>query len=99
MKTRAKTLDPSESYTAYLSSLSSEAVGKKLMEEAFELSVANLEIDGDKGRDELVGEAADVMYHMMALLITKDVDFKEVIEKLESRGGVKKIDKINFKRD
>lgn len=98
MQDRSKNLEPHESYTAYLSSLSNEAVGKKLMEEAFELSVANIEMVDDKGRDELVGEAADVVYHLMALLVTRDVDFKEVIVELENRGGSKKIDSINFKK-
>lgn len=98
MQDRSKNLEPHESYTSYLSSLSNEAVGKKLMEEAFELSVANIEMVDDKGRSELVGEAADVIYHLMALLVTRDVDFKEVIAELENRGGSKKIDAINFKK-
>ena len=92
-------MSPSESYTAYLANLSNEAVGKKLMEEAFELSVANIEMRDDNGRDELIGEAADVIYHLMAMLVTKDIEFSEVVKKLEDRGGVNKIDKINFKKD
>jgi phosphoribosyl-ATP pyrophosphohydrolase len=99
MSERSRNLEPHESYTAYLSSLTNEAVGKKFMEEAFELAVANIEMNEDKGRSELVGEAADVVYHLMALLITKNVDFKEVIGELKSRGGVKKVDEINFKKN
>lgn len=99
MKERSKTLAPHQSYTAYLSSLTSEAVSKKLMEEAFELALANTQIEGDLGRGELIGEAADVIYHLLALLVTKNIDFKEVVEKLQERGGVKKIDEINFKKD
>lgn len=99
MKERSKNLDPHQSYTAYLSSLSKESVGKKLMEEAFELSVANIEMLDNKDSSELVGEAADVIYHLMALLVTRDIDFKEVIAELENRGGAKKIDAINFKKN
>lgn len=102
MKERSKTLSPQASYTAYLASLNSESVSKKLMEEAFELSVANIAFEtnnSSKIRSDLIGEAADVMYHLMALLITKDIDFKEVVAKLEDRGGVKKVDEINFKKD
>ena len=99
MKDRSKNMEPHQSYTAYLANLSTVAVGKKLMEEAFELSVANIQMNDEQGRGELVGEAADVIYHLMALLITRDVDFKEVVSELESRGGAKKLDAINFKKE
>lgn len=94
-----KNLEPHQSYTAYLAGLSSEAVSKKFMEEAFELAIANIEMVDGKGKKELVGEASDVIYHLMALLISKDIDFKEVVQELENRGGVKKIDAINFKKN
>ena len=99
MKERSKNLEPHQSYTAYLASLNHEAVGKKLMEEAFELAVANIEMKNNEGRKELIGEAADVIYHLMALLITRDVDFREVVTELEKRGGSKKLDAINFKKE
>ena len=98
IKERSKNLDPSKSYTAYLASLTSEAVSKKLMEEAFELSIANIEMQYGKKREELIGEAADVIYHLMALIAIKDIDLSEVIDELKKRGGVKKIDEINFKK-
>jgi len=94
-----KNLEPHKSYTAYLSGLSSEAVSKKFMEEAFELSIANIEMVDGKGKAELIGEASDVIYHLMALLISKNLDFKDVVEELEKRGGIKKLDAINFKKN
>lgn len=107
MKLKAKTLKPHQSYTAYLNSLNSEAVSKKLMEEAFELSLANMNFankdnldyqSNNNQKSEIINEAADVIYHLMALIVTKDVDFKQVVKKLEER-GTKKLDEINFQKN
>ena len=85
MKDKSKNSKSSESYTAHLTRLGSEPVGKKLMEEAFELAISG--IDGDKNNDKsnIVPEAADVIYHLLALLVSHGIDFKEVVEELESR--------------
>lgn len=97
---KSKTASPDESYSAYLIGLGREAVGKKLVEEAFELAVANIEAGTFKDeKSEVISEAADVLYHMMALLISRGVDFKEVIAELKSRNKVANFDKILYNKE
>ena len=38
-------------------------------------------------RDELVGEAADVLFHLLVLLAEKDIALAEVLAELERREG------------
>jgi phosphoribosyl-AMP cyclohydrolase / phosphoribosyl-ATP pyrophosphohydrolase len=86
IKRKATNAQPHESYSAYLTSLGAESIGKKLMEEAFELSVANIEFENDsKKRPAVVYEAADVVYHMLALLVSRNIEFSEIIEELKKR--------------
>jgi phosphoribosyl-ATP pyrophosphohydrolase len=86
IKRKSKNAQPHESYSAYLTSLGAESIGKKLMEEVFELSVANIEFENNsKKRSAIIYEAADVIYHMLALLVSRDIEFAEIISELEKR--------------
>lgn len=72
---------PDESYTARLLSRGIEKCSQKLGEEATEAVIAAV------GRDHpgLVGEAGDVLYHLLVLLRAADVPLDEVMAELESR--------------
>ena len=75
-----------KSYTAFLVKLGCEEIGKKLLEESFELSLAALEVEKYNGhKQRIMEEAADVIYHLMVLLAFCDVKFEQVIDKLEER--------------
>ena len=66
------------SYTSFLFSRGIDKIAKKTGEEAVELVIASK--NEDKG--ELIGEAADVFYHMLVLLAEKGVKLSEVCSEL-----------------
>ena len=72
---------PTESYTAKLVASGVKRCAQKFGEEAVEAVVAG--VGGDKG--ELIGEAADVLYHLLVLLHAADVSLDAVMAELESR--------------
>jgi phosphoribosyl-ATP pyrophosphohydrolase len=74
---------PDTSYVAQLHARGLKVIARKLGEEATETVVAAL----SGTREELVGEAADVMFHLLVLLAEKDVPLAEVLTELERREG------------
>ena len=73
--------DPASSYTARLLAGGPRRPAEKVSEEAGELVAAALA----GTRDEVVAEAADLLYHMLVLLETRDVRLTEVIAELGRR--------------
>lgn len=80
--------DPASSYVAQLNHRGLPVMARKLGEEAIETITAALAGD----REELVGEAADVLFHLLVLLGAKEVSLAEVLAELERREGVSGID-------
>ena len=74
---------PEERYVASLSARGLAAIARKLGEEATEAVVAALA--GDE--EELVGEAADVLFHLLVLLAKKEIPLSRVLAELERREG------------
>lgn len=74
---------PEASYVARLASQGVKVIAKKLGEEAAEAVIAALA--GDE--EELVGEAADVLFHLLVLLAHKDIPLATVLAELERREG------------
>ena len=74
---------PGESYVASLSARGLPVIARKLGEEATETVVAALA--GDDA--ELVGEAADVLFHLLVLLAEKGIPLSAVMAELERREG------------
>ncbi|MFP4065607.1 MAG: bifunctional phosphoribosyl-AMP cyclohydrolase/phosphoribosyl-ATP diphosphatase HisIE [Bacteroidales bacterium] len=76
-----KNADPSKSYTARLFEAGPKRIAKKLGEEAVELA---LEAEsGDPQR--FIEEAADLIYHLNVLLISRDTGWEAVIRELQNR--------------
>jgi phosphoribosyl-ATP pyrophosphohydrolase len=75
---------PDESYVARLHTRGLPLIARKLGEEAVEAVVAAL----TDNREELIGEAADVLVHLLVLLVEKDVSLTEVLAELEGREGM-----------
>ncbi|ALU11991.1 phosphoribosyl-ATP pyrophosphatase [Ignicoccus islandicus DSM 13165] len=73
------------SYTSKLISKGKPYVARKVGEEAVEVIVAALY----EGKDSLIYEAADLLYHLMVLLAVSGVEWKEVLRELEIRRGKK----------
>jgi len=74
---------PEESYVASLAARGLPVIARKLGEEAVEAVVAAL----TDNREELVGEAADVLFHLLLLLSEKDIALSEVLAELDRREG------------
>lgn len=76
--------DPQTSYVAKMQGRGLNAIAQKLGEEAVETIIAALAED----RAALVGEAADLLFHLMLLLGAKGVPLAEVLAELDRRDGV-----------
>ena len=76
--------DPDSSYVAKLNAKGLAKIAQKLGEEATETVIAALVQDND----ELVGEAADLLFHLLVLLNAKDVSLASVFAELERREGI-----------
>ncbi len=75
--------DQNSSYTAQLLSQGPEKCAKKFGEEAVEVVLASL----DRDEKHLVAEAADVFYHLLVLLKSRNIPLSTVMEELDRRTG------------
>ena len=75
--------DPDSSYVARLNAKGPGKIAQKLGEEATETVIAAL----TESREALVGEAADLIFHLMVLLAAKDVPLANVMAELDRREG------------
>jgi phosphoribosyl-ATP pyrophosphohydrolase len=76
--------DPDSSYVARLHAKGLPKIAQKLGEEAVETVIAAMKDD----RQELIGEAADLLFHLVVLLDAKGVPLSEVCTELDRREGV-----------
>ena len=83
-----RTAAPDSSYVASLNARGVPVIARKLGEEAVETVIAAL----TGSREELVGEVADVLFHLLVLLAAKDVSLAEVLAELDRRDGVSGLD-------
>ncbi|MGH8030110.1 MAG: bifunctional phosphoribosyl-AMP cyclohydrolase/phosphoribosyl-ATP diphosphatase HisIE [Arenimonas sp.] len=80
----ARLLDrPEGSYTARLAKAGVRAVAQKVGEEAVETALAAVTQDDP----ELLGESADLIYHLLLLLRLRGLGLADVERVLEARGG------------
>ena len=69
------------SYTSYLFEKGIDKIAKKMGEEAVETVIASK----NENKEELVGEAADLLYHLLVLLREKEVTLFDVCSELKAR--------------
>lgn len=79
-----RSADPSASYVAKLTARGRAKIAQKVGEEAVEAVIAAMADD----RDGLIGESADLIFHLMMLLADAGVPFDAVLDELERREGV-----------
>jgi phosphoribosyl-ATP pyrophosphohydrolase len=79
---------PNESYVAKLNSRGLPEVARKVGEEAIEAVIAAISYE----KKELVGEAADLLFHLLILLDARGVKLADVLAELERREGVSGLD-------
>ena len=72
------------SYTTYLFDKGLDKILKKVGEEATEVVIA-----AKNDKEELVSETSDLLYHLLVLLVEKDITLEEINQELESRVGKK----------
>lgn len=75
---------PVGSYTVELLDAGHATLAAKLLEEAYETVAAAAEEDGPA----VVHEAADVVYHLLVLLVSAGVSWRDVERELTARFGV-----------
>jgi phosphoribosyl-ATP pyrophosphohydrolase len=69
------------SYTNQLLAAGYQRIAQKVGEEAIEVIIAA----GTQGRQRVIEESADLLYHFLVLLVEQGIDLKEVEAELESR--------------
>lgn len=82
---------PEKSYTTSLLAGGVVRIGKKILEESKEVVEAAGE-SGEEGRQHVIREAADVIYHLLVLLAHKEASLTEVEAELAKRFGISGID-------
>lgn len=80
--------DPAVSYVAKLRAKGLPKMAQKLGEEAVETIIAAL--GGDN--QELIGEAADLLFHLITVLADRGVTLADVYAELDRREGISGLD-------
>lgn len=83
-----RTAPPDTSYVAKLNAKGLPKIAQKLGEEATETVIAAL----SGSNEELVGESADLLFHLLVLLDAKGVSLDHVLAELERREGLSGLD-------
>ena len=73
--------DPSESWTAKLLAQGPEKCAEKFGEEAVEAIIEAVKGDNNA----LISEAADVIFHYLVMLKSREINFDDVMNELKSR--------------
>ena len=82
---------PEKSYTTTLLAGGVDVIGHKIAEEAAEVVEAAAEA-GDTGRDHLIHEAGDLVYHLLVLLALRSIPLADVETELARRFDVSGLD-------
>ena len=72
---------PEDSYTAKLMTQGVDRIGKKIAEEAGEVIIAAK----NHSKEQLLWESADLVYHLMVLLASQDIQWSELADELRKR--------------
>lgn len=86
---------PDESYVAKLNAKGLPKIAQKVGEEATEAVIAAL----SGSNEELVGESADLLFHLLVLLEAKGVSLDHVLAELERREGLSGLDEKAARKD
>ncbi|XBC39832.1 MAG: bifunctional phosphoribosyl-AMP cyclohydrolase/phosphoribosyl-ATP diphosphatase HisIE [Buchnera aphidicola (Chaetogeoica yunlongensis)] len=70
-----------DSYTSSLHSSGINRIAQKVSEEAVETSIAAV----SKNKDQLINESSDLIYHLLVLLHSYNLDFCDIIKNLKIR--------------
>ncbi|AXX91189.1 bifunctional phosphoribosyl-AMP cyclohydrolase/phosphoribosyl-ATP pyrophosphatase [Malaciobacter molluscorum LMG 25693] len=90
-----KNANPKESYTAKLLNGKENSMLKKIVEEAGEFTFAIK----DNNQEEIVYEAADLMYHCLVAMASKNINPDRVKQELARRFGISGIEEKNSRKE
>ena len=82
---------PEGSYTTQLLAKGPKKIRKKIVEEAAELFEAAVEPDA-AGQQRIVSESADLVYHLLVLLASRDIPLADLEAELARREGLSGLD-------
>ncbi len=86
--------DADTSYTANLLDGGAPKIGKKLSEEAAEVTIAAL----SEGKDAVARESADLLYHLLVMWAAMGIAPEDVYAELNKREGTSGIDEKNSRQ-
>ncbi|MGI9360484.1 MAG: phosphoribosyl-ATP diphosphatase [Parasphingorhabdus sp.] len=90
-----RSADPAQSYVASLRKKGRAKMAEKLGEEAVEAVIAAVQDD----KAGMIGEAADIMFHLMVLLVDMDLSIDDVLAELARREGLSGIAEKASRKD
>lgn len=72
---------PEDSYTSHLFAKGISKIAQKVGEEGVETAIAAVKND----RQEIISESADLLFHLLVLLVDRNIAFSELLVELEKR--------------
>src|SRR5215468_9905006 len=78
---------PEGSYTSYLFNSGIDKILKKVGEESAETIIAAKNAGDDEGRKQLSYEISDLLYHLLVLMVERDVSLYDIAAELSARAG------------
>jgi len=78
---------PEGSYTTYLFNSGLDKILKKVGEESAETIIAAKNASGADGRKELSAEISDLLYHLLVLMVEREVSLQDILVELNHRAG------------
>lgn len=78
---------PENSYTTYLFNSGLDKILKKVGEESAETIIAAKNTGSADGRRQLSGEISDLLYHLLVLMVDRNVSLQDILTELSHRSG------------
>lgn len=78
---------PEGSYTTYLFNSGLDKILKKVGEESAETIIAAKNGNSDEARKLLAGEISDLLYHLLVLMVERNVSLQDILNELKHRAG------------
>lgn len=78
---------PEGSYTSYLFNSGLDKILKKVGEESAETIIAAKNADESEGRKQLSAEISDLLYHLLVLMVEREVSLQDISAELSARAG------------
>jgi len=78
---------PEGSYTTYLFNSGLDKILKKVGEESAETIIAAKNGNSDEARKLLTAEISDLLYHLLVLMVERQVSLQDILNELNQRAG------------